>query len=140
MVLYICYPIQANQLLFLKAEGIELMVLTIKEGRYASRGALRVMLLLLCCCSAAPVLVVVVLMELLLCRPRCSMRRLCATAQTANVSLTYAGLRRCVKYLINYLMNYLMNYYLMNYLMNYLINYSINSELFNEEWGIRLIL
>ena len=33
---------QANQLLFLKAEGIELMVLTIKEGRYASRGALRV--------------------------------------------------------------------------------------------------
>jgi beta-catenin-like protein 1 len=31
----------ANQLLFLKAEGIELMVLTIKEGRFASRGALK---------------------------------------------------------------------------------------------------
>jgi len=31
----------ANQLLFLKAEGIELMILTIKERRYASRGALK---------------------------------------------------------------------------------------------------
>lgn len=31
----------ANQLLFLKAEGIELMILTIKERRFASHGALR---------------------------------------------------------------------------------------------------
>ena len=33
--------IAENQALFLRAEGIELMVLTLKEGRYASRGALR---------------------------------------------------------------------------------------------------
>eukprot|EP00316_Scyphosphaera_apsteinii_P000792 CAMPEP_0119320110 /NCGR_PEP_ID=MMETSP1333-20130426/51482_1 /TAXON_ID=418940 /ORGANISM="Scyphosphaera apsteinii, Strain RCC1455" /LENGTH=558 /DNA_ID=CAMNT_0007326739 /DNA_START=35 /DNA_END=1711 /DNA_ORIENTATION=- len=33
----------ANQHLFLKAEGIELMVLTIKERRYASHGALKVL-------------------------------------------------------------------------------------------------
>ena len=32
----------ANQLLFLKAEGIELMILTVKEGKYASRCALKV--------------------------------------------------------------------------------------------------
>ena len=33
----------ANQLAFLKAEGIELMVLTLKERRYAARGALKVL-------------------------------------------------------------------------------------------------
>ena len=33
----------ANQALFLKAEGLELMVLTLKERKYASRGALRVL-------------------------------------------------------------------------------------------------
>ena len=35
--------LEANQALFLKAEGVELMVLTLKERKYASRGALRVL-------------------------------------------------------------------------------------------------
>ena len=33
--------VAANQTLFLRAEGIELMILTLKERRYAARGALR---------------------------------------------------------------------------------------------------
>lgn len=36
-----CLELASNQHLFLKAEGIELMLLALKEGRYASRGSLK---------------------------------------------------------------------------------------------------
>eukprot|EP00900_Chrysochromulina_parva_P024021 jgi/Chrpa1/6252/Chrysochromulina_OHIO_Genome00017831-RA len=35
--------LEANQVLFLRAEGLELMLLTLKEAKYAARGALRVL-------------------------------------------------------------------------------------------------
>ena len=36
-------PLEASQVLFLRAEGLELMLLTLKEAKYAARGALRVL-------------------------------------------------------------------------------------------------
>jgi hypothetical protein len=36
-------PLDASQVLFLRAEGLELMLLTLKEAKYAARGALRVL-------------------------------------------------------------------------------------------------